>query len=76
MIGSRVGITVVSPEKPLCEDVKVKAKLQCGAQMVEVPELWVITGGKLQAKTELETWDPQSPLRPICFHYELQMPDM
>lgn len=49
MICSRVGVTVVSPEKPLCEDVKVKAKLQCGAQMVEVPELWVITGGKLQA---------------------------
>lgn len=66
---SRVGVTVVSPEKPLCEDVKVKSKVQCGAQMVEVPELWVITGGKLQAwrgaSKGLETWDPQSPLRPI-----------
>lgn len=49
---SRVGVTVVSPEKPLCEGVKVKSKLQCGAQMVEVPELWVITGGKLQAWRE------------------------
>lgn len=29
---SRVGVTVVSPEKPLCEGVKVKSKLQCGAQ--------------------------------------------
>lgn len=49
---SRVAVTVVSPEKPLCEGVKVKSKLQCGAQMVEVPELWVIMGGKLQAWRE------------------------
>lgn len=49
---SRVGVTVVSPEKPLCEGVKVKSKLQCGAQ--RVPELWVVTtGGKLQAWREV-----------------------
>lgn len=29
----------MSPEKPLCEGVKVKSKLQCGTQMVEVPKL-------------------------------------
>lgn len=46
---SRVGVTVVSPKKPLCEDVEVKSRLQCGGQLVEVPELWVVARGKLQA---------------------------